>query len=121
MGSCVHWAIEDEYGDNPTTRAGDFEFRIWYEIEPGCPETLYTRNGDGYPGHPPSVNLLSADCTEVRFEDEQERRAPTENEKTALNDWCMAYLDTSPNERSAVEDLALEYSYIEPDYDDVDD
>ena len=75
MSSCVHWAIEDEYGDNPTSRAGDFEFRIWYEIDPGEPRVMYTPNGDGHPGYPASVNLLDAECTEVYFEDEQERRA----------------------------------------------
>lgn len=121
MSSCVHWTIEDNYGDNPTTRVGDFEFRIWYEIEPGCSDVMYAANGDGDPGYPPSVNLTGADCTEVYFEDEQERRAPNEKEKTLLDDWCLAYLDTRPSERSAVENMALEYSYIEPDYDDLDD
>jgi hypothetical protein len=121
VSSCVHWAIEDEHGDNPTMRAGNFEFRIWYEIDPGYRDVMYTANGDGYPGSPPSVNLLSADCTDVYFEDEQEHRAPTEDEKNVLDDWCLAYLNACPSERSAVQDRALEYSYVEPDYDDRDD
>lgn len=106
MSSCLHWSIEDEHGDNPTTRAGDFEFRIWYEVDPG---------------YPTSVNLLSADCTEVYFEDEQERRAPTELENQRLGEWCLTYLDTDLNEHSAVCDRALEYSYIGPDHDDRED
>jgi hypothetical protein len=121
MSSCLHWAIEDEQGDNPTTRAGDFEFRVWYEINPGCSGVMYTSNGDGDPGYPPSVNLISADCTEVYFEDEQQRRPPTEKENELLGEWCLTYLDTDAKEHSAVCDRALEYSYIEPDYDDRED
>ena len=121
MSSWLDWTIEDDYGDNPTSRAGVFEFQIWYEIDPGDPGIMYTRNGDGYPGYAASATFVDATCVEVCFNDENTRRPPTPEENSALSEWCLSYLDAHPKECGAVCERAFEYSYIEPDYDDVND
>lgn len=120
MSSWVDWNIDDEYGDNPTGKPGAFEFRIGYYIEPGEPMVLYTPNGDGHPGYPPTVILEGVDCVRVQFDNEPSR-APTKDEDVALSDWCQQYLEARPSELAELENRAFEYSYIEPDYDDKDD
>lgn len=120
MSSWVDWDIEDEHGDNPTGKPGLFEFRIGYHIEPGCAAALYTTNGDGYPGHGPAVVFDGARCESVRLDNEP-ARTPTADEQNALCDWFQHYLDARPSELKELENRAFEYSYIEPDYDDIND
>lgn len=107
MGSCVHWNTDDAYGDNPTGRAGEFEFMIWYEFDPD--DLVY----------PTTLNLLDAKCTEVFFADEQKHRAPSDKEAEMLAPWCLSYLDSHPDDYRAVRNRAIEYSYLDPAEDDL--
>lgn len=120
MSSWVDWDIEEEYGENPLGKPGLFEFRVGYYIEPGCRGVMYTPNGDGYPGHAPSFVMEGVDCVGMRLENESARR-PTHNEQDSLCEWFQQYLDARPSEMKELENRAFEYSYLEPDYDDLDD
>jgi hypothetical protein len=40
-------------------------FLIGFTIHPGEPEKMYYRNGDGYPGSPPSCEILQITCTDI--------------------------------------------------------
>lgn len=116
MTSWVDWDVEDEYGDNPTGKPGVLEFRLSYLIEPGYEAVMYTYNGDGEPGAPPQVVFDAASCTSVLIGGA--RREPTAEEQEELCDWLQHYLDIHPAEKKKLENRALEYSYIEPDYGD---
>lgn len=110
MSSCVYWTIVDNTGTNPTNKPGVFEAKIWYTIDYSVFDNDYAVN------YLDSVTLLAADCTEVLFYAEQQRRSPTEDEAPEISAWCMLYIDTHFDEQQKIKAQALEYSYITPDY-----
>lgn len=102
MSSCVFWSTDDEDGDNPTGVAGNFEFRIWYEIDYGDEDFLQE----------PSMEITAIDCVEVQFEDE-EARSPTAEEDIALSDWLETSLNSNNTDIQGIEHMAFEYSYVD--------
>lgn len=64
------------------------DFVIEYTFWPGEPMVRYTRNGDGYPGSPDSVELIDARCVLVTTETEE--RKPGDEEAKRLG---AAFLD----------------------------
>lgn len=44
------------------------EYDLQVLVSPGEPMVMYDRNGDGYPGSPPEVEVLRAVCTAVTRE-----------------------------------------------------
>lgn len=102
MSSCLCWTTVDEHGDNPTGQAGNFEFRIWYELNFGDED--FTAE--------PTVNILSVECAEVCFDDQQPR-TPTEEEQRELNDWFENGLDCNAIDVNAITKQAFEDSYVE--------
>jgi hypothetical protein len=42
---------------------------IYYEVSPGEPMVMYTRNGDGYPGSPPGAEICEVVVTSATIGD----------------------------------------------------
>lgn len=120
MNVYLNWQIDDDEGTNPTNTPGWFDFRLECEIEPGDPGYLYNANGDGYPGHGPSVEVVGVTCDRVHLEGEEIRK-PTEDEDTSLSYWFLGRIESNVTELEHIKEQAFEYADVEPDYDDIDD
>ncbi len=107
MSSCVYWSAVDEHGDNPTGLAGNFEFRIWYEINYGDEDFM----------EEPSVEITAIDCVEVAF-DGYDARSPNDYEDIELSAWLETSLDSNSADIKGIEHLAFEYSYVDCGTDD---
>ena len=94
----MRWSVEDELGKNPIGIAGEFEFDIDFTYDAGDPGVMYDSNGDGYPGHAPSVEPESVICTSVRFEGDDVGRRPTAAEQQMLSKWFWVWLDANPDD-----------------------
>ena len=96
MSNCVPWRIEDTTGENPTGRAGQFVFRVWFER---------SNVADS------AIEIVGVDCTSVRFHDEETSRKPAPAANELCSAWFETQLDTLPDVFSAVETTALELLY----------
>lgn len=101
MSSCLFWSAVDEYGDNPTGRAGNFEFRIWYEIDYGDDALCE-----------PAVTITNIECVAMQF-DEEESRSPNVDEDIELSEWLENSLNSNNTDLRGIERMAFEYSYVE--------
>ncbi|NDC55286.1 MAG: hypothetical protein EBZ69_00365 [Alphaproteobacteria bacterium] len=117
MPSWLNWEISDDEGTNPLGQPGEFEFNVEYDFDPGDPGYMYDRNGDGYPGYPPTVTITGAVCKSVCVGEEKERQ-PTKEEETALSEWFWVVLDKRPEIRDQMEEHGREQMTFEPDCDD---
>lgn len=117
MTSWIDWEINDDEGTNPLGRPGCFSFNVEYEFDPGDPGYMYDANGDGYPGYPPGVDLVSAMCTQVHVDGEHKRTPnPTETEELAI--WFWTVLDKKSEIRDQIETHGLEQMSFEAECDD---
>lgn len=117
MSNAIFWELEDEDGDNPTTVPGSFGVRVYFEINYGDPGVWRDRNGDGYPGEAPSIDIIAGECLDVWFGEEQQRPATSE-ERATLGDWAAGYIEARPVLFERLEREALEQAYVGHDIDD---
>jgi hypothetical protein len=61
----MDWTYEDEDGSGPVGHPCVMEFSLECRLYPGEPMVMYYPNGDGYPGSPDEVEILSAVCLSV--------------------------------------------------------
>lgn len=120
MTNWIQWAIDDEDGENPLGKPGEFEFNVAFDYDPGDPGYMYDANGDGYPGHPPNATITGAECIVIRLE-ELPQRPPTEKENKMLEDWFLNVLDHDKKLCQQIEACGLDQMCVEPDCDDWDD
>jgi hypothetical protein len=116
----VSWEIEDEDGENPLEKPGEFDFNVELDYDPGDPGYQYDRNGDGYPGYPPKAVIVDAKCLAVRLE-KLPSRAPTVEETKMLAEWFLSILNDNKKLCRQIEECGLDQMCVEQDYDDWDD
>jgi len=118
MSNWLQWDIEDERGENPTGKPGEFAFSLEFDYDPGDPGCIRDQNGDGFPGYQPSVSVARATCKEIKLYDE-ETRPPAQNEIKPLEDWFMSVIEDDAKLRRQIELCGLDQMCVEPDCDDV--
>ena len=92
MTNWVQWDIDDEYGENPLGKPGEFAFNVEFEYDPGDPGYAYDHNGDGYPEYLPSATVSGAECKQIKLTD-LPVRVPTKEEIKLLEDWFLSLLN----------------------------
>jgi hypothetical protein len=117
----IAFTVEDEDGQNPTGKLGSFDFDLDFEITAADPGYMYDSNGDGYPGHPATAELVTASCRRVWLEDEEPRQ-PTAEEQTVFTNWFFTWLADNPDVENdlcdnALEEVAAAYEDYEPSED----
>lgn len=69
---------------------GDVRFEVQVQWTQGEREVRYTRNGDGYPGSPPEVEVLTIDVMKITngYDNVELEPAIITALKTDLEVWC---------------------------------
>lgn len=122
MTNWIEWEIDDPDGENPLGLPGEFCFNVAFDYDPGEPTVMYTPNGDGSPGYPPTASITGAQCKFFKLEGlHTKMQPPTREEDAPLSDWFMSLLDNDSKLRRQIEACGLDQMCVEPYYDDVDD
>ena len=84
---------------------------------------MYYRDGSGYPGSPPTLEVTGYDCTLI--DTGIGKVSPTPDQRLALNRWMADYVGNHPNVlesiESAIADQLERMSEYDGEYDDIDD
>jgi hypothetical protein len=119
MTNWIQWEIDDNDGDNPFNVPGTFEFNISFDYDPGAPTVLYSADGSGEPGYPPSATINGAECISLQLDGLHDKpQPPTQQENVVLADWFMTLVDHDSKLKRQIEACGLDQMYCEPDYDD---
>jgi hypothetical protein len=122
MTNWIQWEIDDPDGENPFGVPGEFEFNVEFDYDPGEPTIMYTPNGDGSPGYPPSASISGAQCTFFRLEGLHEKMQPPScEENKTISAWFLTLVDNDKKLRRQIEACGLDQMCLAPDYDDWDD
>jgi hypothetical protein len=96
----------------------EVEAEIEYDFSPGVKGVRYTRNGDGWPDEPPSVELTRYRCVSINGHD-----IPRDWQKFA-DAAVRRYIENHLQERAEEQALEAESCYADAgnrDWDDLDD
>lgn len=118
MTNWIQWEIDDPDGENPFGVPGEFEFEIEFDYDPGEPPIMYTPNGDGSPGYPPSATITGAQCKLIKLDGLHEKmQPPTIEENSSVSNWFMTLLDNDHKLKRQIEACGLDQMCVGSDDD----